>query len=222
MDPMWDRDAVTRDEVVRLLKEQGLPDERIDHSAKVADLALRISDLLIIDGLKVQKAVVEKGALLHDIGYLQCTGEPVQIPGWKAYGIRIPSDDINHPVTGAIIAKSWGFSDEVADCVLRHNIGAFTVEDCTLLRIKPLPEKDCAPVTREEKIVHYADHLMLLKKLKLDPLKDQAAPAKACLPWLRHYFKERANMKIEIDNPIAQREVGLNNELKKYLRNLSY
>ena len=213
---MSDRDNVTtRDGIVMLVKEHGLPYERINHSVKVADLALQISDLMINDGLKVEKAVVEKGALLHDIGYLQCRGELVEIPEWR---IKIPSDDINHPVLGAMIVKEWGFSDEVAECVLRHNIGQFTVEECILLKISPVPEKDCTPITCEEKVVAYADHLFLWKRLKLDPLRDPQAPAKACLPWLKYYFMERANMKIEIDNPIVQREVALNNELKKYLK----
>lgn len=144
------------------------------------------------------------------------------IPEWKAYEIRIPSDDINHPAIGAVIVKEWGFSERVADCVLRHNIGGFTVEECILLKINPVPEKDCAPVTPEEKVVHYADHLMLLERLKLDPLRDPQAPAKASLSWLNHYLMERANMKIDVDNPIVQREVILNNELKKYLRALDY
>ncbi len=215
---MSDRDTVAKDEIVRRVKEHGFPEERINHSVKVARLALQISDLMIDDGRNVDKAVAEKGALLHDIGYLHCRGRLVEIPEWRGYGIEVPSDDINHPVLGAMIAKKWGFSDEVADCVLKHNIGGFTVEECILLKVEPVPEKDCTPITDEEKVVHYADHLMLLKRFGLDPLKDPQASAKACLPWLKYYFAERANMKIEIDNPIVQREVMLNNELKKYLK----
>ncbi|MFB0502208.1 MAG: hypothetical protein ACETWE_00040, partial [Candidatus Bathyarchaeia archaeon] len=86
----------------------------------------------------------------------------------------------------------------------------------------PIPGKDCTPMTYEEKIVHYTDHLMLLDKLKLDPLKDPQASAKACLPWLNHYFIKRANRKLEIKDPIPQREVKLNNELKKYLKALRH
>lgn len=216
------RDMAIRDDVVAVMKSHGLPNGRINHSLKVADLALRISDLMIDDGIKVDKGVVEKGALLHDIGYLRCKGELVEIPEWRLYGIKIPSDDINHPVIGAVIAKKWGFSDDVADCVLRHNIGGLTVEECTLLKVNPPPEKDCTLMTYEEKVVHYADHLMLLDRLKLDPLKDPQASAKACLPWLNYYFINRANKKIEIDDPIPQREVALNNELKRYLGSLRY
>jgi len=214
--------TVARERIAALIREHGLSDERIRHSIKVAGLALEISDLMISDGQKIDKAVVEEGALLHDIGYLHCHGNLVEIPEWKAYGIRIPSDDINHPSTGAIIVKKWSFSDEVADCVLRHNIGCFTVEECRLLKVNPVPEEDCAPITCEEKVVHYADHLMLLKRLELDPLKDSQASAKACLPWLKYYFMERANMKIEVDDPIVQREVALHNELKRYLENLDW
>lgn len=67
---IWSCKLVRMDRVSILMKEHGLPDERIDHSVKVADLALRISDLMIDDGMEVDKALVEKGALLHDVGYL--------------------------------------------------------------------------------------------------------------------------------------------------------
>ena len=89
-----------------------------------------------------------------------------------------------------------------------------------MLKINPILEEDCAPVSCEERVVHYADHLMLLNRLKLDPLRNPQAPAKECLPWLNHYSMKRADMKIEIDNPIVQRELILNDEMKKYLKTL--
>ena len=217
-----DGDAPIRESIVELMKKHGLPDERTNHSLRVADLALQISDLMTDDNIELDKRVIEKGALLHDVGYLHCKGEPVEIPEWRVYGIKIPSDDINHPTIGEAIVRKWGFSEEVSDCVLRHNIGGFTVEECILLKVSPVPEKDCTPMTYEEKVVHYADHLMLLDRLKLDPLKDPQASAKACLPWLNYYFIKRANRKLEIDDPIPQREVRLNNELKKYLKALRH
>lgn len=70
-----------------------------------------------------------------------------------SYGLKTLSDDINHPVLSAITVRKWGFSDEVANCVLRHNIGGFTIEECELLNVNPTPEKDCSPVTYEEKVV---------------------------------------------------------------------
>ena len=216
------RDVLVRESIVELMKKHGLPNERISHSLEVADLALQISDLMTDDNIELDKRVIEKGALLHDVGYLHCKGELVEIPEWRVYRIKIPSDDINHPTIGEVIVRKWGFSEEVSNCVLRHNVGGFTVEECILLRVSPIPEKDCAPMTYEEKVVHYADHLMLLDRLKLDPLKDPQASAKACLPWLNHYFMKRAGKKLEIDDPIPQREVRLNNELKKYLKALRH
>lgn len=207
----------SRDEIIRLVRENGFPDERIDHSIQVADIALQISDRILKEGQSVDKDVVDKGALLHDIGYIRSTGELNEVPGWEQYEIKIPSDDINHPMVGAIIVKEWGFSDKIFDCVLRHNIGGFTVEECRLLKLDPIPEKDCTPMTIEEKLVHYADHLMLLKRVEMNPLKDPQATAKACFPWLKFMFKERAGLNIEIDHPTLQREVDLSNELKKYL-----
>jgi putative nucleotidyltransferase with HDIG domain len=215
---MFDKDSLNRSSIIEIMKENNFPKERIDHSVNVADLALEISTLIIADGEYVDKNVVEKGCLLHDIGYLRCGGELIEIPGWEQFGIKIPSDDINHPITGALIVKEWGFSDKIADCVLRHNIGGFTIEECKLLKVNPIPEKDCTPTTVEEKIVHYADLLMLLKRLKLNPLKDPQAIAKAVFPWLNFYFKVRANKEIEINHPTIQREVNLHNKFKKYLK----
>lgn len=215
---MPSRDASSRDKVVSLMREHNFPSERIDHSIAVADLAIELSALMANNGLHIEENVVEKGALLHDVGYLHCKGDLIEIPGWEHLGIRIPTDDINHPMTGALVVKEWGFSDKVTDCVLKHNIGGFTIEECTALKVNPIPEKDCAPITAEEKVVHYADHLMFLKRAKLDPLKDPQASAEAVLPWLRYYFMERAHRKIELGDPIVQREVKLNNELKRYLR----
>jgi putative nucleotidyltransferase with HDIG domain len=166
----------------------------------------------------VDKDVVEKGALLHDIGYLRLKGELVELPEWKPYGIKFPSDDINHPSLGEIIVRDWGFTQEVADCVLKHNIGGFTLSECKLLKIDPMPTKDCAARTLEQKVVHFADHLILLERIKINPFEDPQASAGAVFPWLRYNFAERANMNITIDSPVVQREVTLNRELCKYVK----
>lgn len=215
---MSSKDDLTRDETIKLTKEHGFSDDQINHSIVVADLGLKISDSMIDEGFKIDKGMVEKGALLHDIGCTRLTGELVELPEWKPYGIRFPSDDINHPTLGTVIVKDWGFSDEVVTCVLRHNIGGFTVEESKLLKIVPLPEKDLTPHSPEEKIVHYADHLALLMRLKLNPLEDPSASAKAVFPWLRYHFMNRANMDIEMGHPLVKKEASLNNELKKYVK----
>jgi len=218
---MSGRMTAARGEITRLMRKHGLAVERTEHSLRVADLALGISRLMTEDGLRLDMAVVEQGALLHDVGYLQCRGDLVEVPGWEIYGIRIPTDDINHPMAGAVVVEAWGFSDAVTDCVLRHNIGGFTVEECRLLGVRPIPRKDCAPVTWEEKAVHYADHLMLLRRLGLDALNDPEASAKACLPWLRYYFMERAGTRIGLDHATVQREAALSRQLGGYLRALA-
>ncbi|MEM2123212.1 MAG: HDIG domain-containing protein [Candidatus Bathyarchaeia archaeon] len=217
---MSDLDPLTRESLIAKIKKQGFSDLRIEHSCEVADIALKLSDLMAGEGLNVERGVVEKGSILHDIGYLLTSGKPLTIPGWEGSGIIVPSDDINHPMLGALIVEKWGFSDRISDCVLRHNIGCFTVAECKLLGVDPVPRKDCMPITIEEKIVHYSDHLMLLKRLRYDPLKDPEASAKACLPWLKHYFKERTGIVINMDHPTVQRELEIHNAFKKYLERL--
>jgi len=68
----------SRDEVIRLVRDNGFPDERIDHSIQVADMALQISDHILKEGQSVDKDVVDKGALLHDIGYIRSTGKLIE------------------------------------------------------------------------------------------------------------------------------------------------
>ena len=104
--------------------------------------------------------------------------------------------------------------------MLRHDSGGFTIEECKLLKITPSLEKDCVPVTNEEKVVHYADHLIFLMRLNLDPLNDPQASVKPCFPLLRHHFMTRANIRLEIDSPVVKREVQINNEMKRYYQAL--
>jgi putative nucleotidyltransferase with HDIG domain len=213
-------DSLARGEIIAKIRKHGFPELRIEHSCEVAELALKLSDLMIDEGFRVDKGVVEKGSILHDIGYLLISGKPVIIPEWEGSGIIVPSDDINHPMLGALLVEKWGFSERISDCVLKHNIGCFTVTECKLLKVNPIPRKDCTPITIEEKIVHYADHLMLLKRLGYNPLKDPNASAKACLPWLKHFFRERTGIEINIDHSTVQRELELHRSFKKYLKRL--
>ncbi|MEM4246692.1 MAG: HD domain-containing protein [Candidatus Bathyarchaeia archaeon] len=207
-----------RVEVATFLRGIGFPQERLEHSLRAADLGLRISGLMAEDGVEVSRPVVENGALLHDAGYLRVRGAPVVIMGWERSGITVPEDDINHPVLGALLAREWGFGEAVVDCVLRHNIGGFTVEECVMLGVEPTPWKDCTPTTIEEKVVRYADHLLLLERLGMDPFSDPQASARACLPWLNHYFTSKVGRRLEVDDPVVQREVALSAELAEYGR----
>ena len=88
--------------------------------------------------MKTDFALVEIGALLHDIG-------------------RSKTHTVHHAVVGADIAKSAGLPDSVVSIIKRHVGGGITVKEAEKLG---WPEDVYVPVTLEEKIVSYADKLI--------------------------------------------------------------
>lgn len=86
--------------------------------------------------------LVEKGALLHDIG-------------------RSRTHDIRHAQCGADLVRSMGLSEDLARIVECHTGAGLTADECTLLGLSP---RDCMPRTTEEKIVTHADNLIAGKK----------------------------------------------------------
>lgn len=118
---------------IELLKENGCSDAVINHCMAVRDLAVKIAKKA-----NVNLALVEAGALLHDIGRS------------KTHGIK-------HGIKGADIAKNLNLPDEIVRIIERH-IGAGIPEDEAMKL--GLPPKDYLPETIEEKIVTHADNLI--------------------------------------------------------------
>lgn len=94
-------------------------------------LALRL-------GVEIDAELVRRGGLYHDIG-------------------RSRTHGIEHALAGVEIAESLGFPRELIG-IIEHHIGA----GITALEAKRLglPSRDYLPLTREEKIVSYADNLI--------------------------------------------------------------
>jgi uncharacterized protein len=78
------------------------------------------------------------GALLHDIG-------------------RSVTHDVTHAIVGARIAERLGLPRAIIDIIERHIGAGLTTTDALELG---LPPKDYIPLTREEKLVSYADSLI--------------------------------------------------------------
>ena len=106
------------------------------HSEKVADKALEIANK--ITKVKVDKNLIEIGALLHDIGRT------------KTHGFK-------HALIGGKILRERGFSDKLARICETHILGGLDVEDAKRFG---LPEKNFIPVSLEEKIICLADKHM--------------------------------------------------------------
>ena len=122
---------------LQLLQNTGCSQKVIDHCLAVRALAVRIAEKAHAD-----VALVEAGALLHDIG-------------------RATTHGPLHGVKGAEIAVQLGLSQALVLIIERH-LGAGIPKDEA--RRIGLPPKDYLPETLEEKIVAHADNLIDGKK----------------------------------------------------------
>ncbi len=126
---------MTEEEICEILTRVGCDTHVQEHILAVRKLALEIADSLKVP---VDRDLVEKGAVYHDIG-------------------RAKTHGIQHAVLGAEMAKEMGLDDRVVRIVERHIGAGISKEEAKELG---LPEKDYIPETLEEKIVAYADNLI--------------------------------------------------------------
>ena len=80
-------------EALKILREAGCPEEVVSHILAVTEVALRIADEVKID---VDRDLIKKGALLHDLG-------------------RAKTHGMDHAVVGAEMARERGFEEPVLD-----------------------------------------------------------------------------------------------------------
>jgi uncharacterized protein len=128
----------SREQALQLLRENHCSEKVINHCKAVAELALETANLLEERGFKIDFALVEAGALLHDIG-------------------RSKTHTVNHAVVGVEIAESAGLPDSVVSIIKRHVGGGITAAEAEKLG---WPKDVYVPVTLEEKVVSYADKLI--------------------------------------------------------------
>ena len=119
---------------IELLKKENTPENVIDHCKAVYKKAMEIA----ANFDNVNKDLIKKGALLHDIGRS------------KTHGIK-------HAIEGVKIAEKYGYSQDVLNIIERHIGAGITSEEARELG---LPEKSYVPQTLEEKIVAHADNLI--------------------------------------------------------------
>ncbi len=108
-----------------------------EHVQKVEEFALKIAKQ--IEGVDLQ--LIKSGSLLHDIGRF------LYPPG--------VSDVYKHGVVGGMILRKENLSRE-AQIAERHVGAGITKKDIQKRKLQ-LPEKDFVPLTKEEKIICYAD-----------------------------------------------------------------
>ena len=117
------------------------------HSLIVRDIALELVKNLEKRNIKIDKKLVETGALVHDIGCYQC---------YEFYGRNI-GPYVQHGVKGYEILKKEGFSEEIARMAEIH-LGVGIIKENIIANNLPLEEKDYIPITLEEELVAYADN----------------------------------------------------------------
>lgn len=134
-----------REFTLELLKTLKIQHSVRRHSEKVADKALEIANNLT--NSKVDKKLIEIGALLHDIG-------------------RTETHDFKHAVIGGKILRGKGFSEKLAKICETHILGGLDKKDAKTFG---LPEKDYLPLSLEEKIICLADkHMAGTKEVSIE------------------------------------------------------
>lgn len=129
---------LTREEALNLLREAGCSRRVVEHCLAVAKKAIEIARQIRANGYEVDLKLVELGALLHDVG-------------------RARTHDIEHGVEGAQLLRSRGLG-ELAGFAESHIGAGIPAREAGELG---LPVRDFMPQTLEEKIVAYADKLMI-------------------------------------------------------------
>ncbi|MBD3226584.1 MAG: HDIG domain-containing protein [Candidatus Lokiarchaeota archaeon] len=128
----------SRKEALNIMKQLKLRKHIIRHVKTVSKKALEIAEKINQNGHPVNLALVEIGALLHDIG-------------------RSRTNKIEHGIEGGKIILELGLSKKLARIAETHLLGGI---DENYAKILGFPERSYLPETLEEKIVCYADKLV--------------------------------------------------------------
>jgi uncharacterized protein len=119
------------------------------HSDIVRQIAVRLADTLEeTKSIKVNREILEAGALLHDIGMYPCYDDEL-----NTSSKLIP---LQHAFVGGSIVRSEGFGEEYARFCEVHTATGLTKEDIERENLE-VEIKDYVPVTVEEELVTYAD-----------------------------------------------------------------
>ena len=147
--------AIDPDAVIRHFYPEDTPLRRLllRHSAQVRDKALAILANPSRPPLALEPGLVSAGAMLHDVGILQCHAPSILCEGPRPY--------IAHGVIGAEMLRDYGRSNGIdmepfARICERHTGAGLTAREIRSQGL-PLPERDFLPETPEEKLVCLAD-----------------------------------------------------------------
>jgi uncharacterized protein len=132
----------SREQALQFLLESRCHPKVVRHCKAVAELALKTADILKKKDMKIDCHLVEIGALLHDVG-------------------RSKTHTVHHAVVGAELAKAAGLPEPVISIIRRHVGGGITTSEAEELG---WPRDNYMPISIEERIVSYADKLIVDSK----------------------------------------------------------
>ena len=123
------------------------------HSMQVRDKALAILANPSRPPLELDAELVSAGAMLHDVGILQCHAPSILCVGTLPY--------IAHGIIGAEMLRDYGRShgldlEPFARICERHTGTGITAREVREQGL-PIPERDYLPETLEEKLICLAD-----------------------------------------------------------------
>jgi putative nucleotidyltransferase with HDIG domain len=188
------------DDIVTLLAQRGVPEYKIYHSIAVEAVAMHLVDEIHKSGYPVDRSVVSRGALLHDIG------------------ISLTGDDLtpNHCAVGGRIARGLGYPEQVARCIECHE-GIFSSETGRDLQVDMVREH-YRPETWAEKAVFYADHsLLVFGECDVDPWSDRYSLARAKYPYLVKVYNRWAGQEIAPGHRDMIATQQLDDEMRQFL-----
>ena len=129
----------SREQALQFLRESGCHPKVIRHCEAVATLALKTAKNVEKKNFNVDSHLVEIGALLHDIG-------------------RSKTHTVHHAIVGAELGVTLGLPQPVILIIKRHVGGGITDSEAKELG---WPNDVYMPLSLEEKIVSYADKLIV-------------------------------------------------------------
>lgn len=128
-------DHLIRQEDVALLRREGMHEEDLAHSVRVAEKALEIARR---NGGSLDLDLVARGALFHDLG-------------------KTRTHEIEHGKVGAELGRGLGLPPAITAVMEKHIRGGLTPPEAKELG---LPVKDYTLRLLEERIIIYADRLV--------------------------------------------------------------
>jgi uncharacterized protein (TIGR00295 family) len=195
--------VASRSALTAFLRGAGCPEPKIIHCDRVADIALAIVRRMRASGISVDGTVVEVGALLHDVG------------------IAFTEDDLSpeHCALGANFLRGNGFSEAVARCVERHEMGGITRAEAAELRDFPTPLRDTyLPESTEERVVAFADLMyFVVVEERHNPWDDAEVVARALFGYADAVFRKKLGRSVLESYPVFARAIALTRTMLAYV-----